>query len=299
MNFLAADMKKSPAGLYQHDEEGVQGIAIDPGFKKNHWVYLYYSPRLNTPVDDPATAGVNEGDAPEFGTPEDFAKYKGVIRLSRFKLVGNALDFTTEQNILDVPVDRGICCHVGGKIDFDRKGNLYLSTGDDTNPFASDGYTPIDDRPGRNPAYDARRTSGNTNDLRGKVLRIKVKQDGSYSIPGGNLFKPGTPKTRPEIYAMGLRNPFRFTVDEKTGNLYLGDYAPDAGQPNPDRGPQGQGRWMVIDHAANYGWPYCVTHDQPYQDYDFATKKSSGAFDCDQARSTTRATTPACASCRR
>ena len=56
VNFLAADMKKSPAGLYQHDEEGVQGIAVDPGFAKNHWVYLYYSPRLDTPMDDPATA---------------------------------------------------------------------------------------------------------------------------------------------------------------------------------------------------------------------------------------------------
>ncbi|MER6976625.1 PQQ-dependent sugar dehydrogenase [Streptomyces carpinensis] len=280
VNFLAADMKNSPAGLYQHDEEGVQGIAIDPKFSKNHWVYLYYSPRLNTPVDDPATAGVNEGDAPEYGTPEDFAKYKGVIRLSRFKLVGHTLDFDTEQKILDVPVDRGICCHVGGKIDFDHQGNLYLSTGDDSNPFSSDGYNPIDDRPGRNPAYDARRSAGNTNDLRGKVLRIKVKTHGGYSIPDGNLFEPGTPKTRPEIYAMGLRNPFRFTVDEKTGDLYLGDYSPDAGQPNPGRGPQGQGRWMVIDRPANYGWPFCVTTDQPYQDYDFATKKSSGAFDC-------------------
>jgi cytochrome c len=65
-----------------------------------------------------------------------------------------------------VPADRGICCHVGGQIDFDGRGNLFLSTGDDTNPFFSDGYAPLDDRPGRNPAFDARRSSGNTNDLR-------------------------------------------------------------------------------------------------------------------------------------
>ncbi|GAA0666303.1 hypothetical protein GCM10009535_52570 [Streptomyces thermocarboxydovorans] len=280
VNFLAADMKKSPAGLYQHDEEGVQGIAIDPDFRKNHWVYLYYSPRLNTPVDDPDTPDVNEGDAPEFGSPEDFARSKGVTRLSRFKLKGNTLDFNSEQKILDVPADRGICCHVGGKIDFDGKGNLFLSTGDDTNPFASDGYAPLDDRPDRNPAYDARRTAGNTNDLRGKILRIKVKPDGSYTVPRGNLFSPGTPKTRPEIYAMGLRNPFRFAVDDKTGELYVADYSPDAGEPDPDRGPAGHGRWMVVERPANYGWPFCVTQDMPYQDYDFATQKSSGAFDC-------------------
>jgi cytochrome c len=280
VNFLAADMKKSPAGLYQHDEEGVQGIAVDPDFAKNRWVYLYYSPRLDTPVDDPSTPFVNEGDAPEFGTPEDFEKFKGHMRLSRFKLTGNKLDLNSEQKILEVPADRGICCHVGGKIDFDAKGNLYLSTGDDSNPFASDGYAPLDDRPDRNPAYDARRTSGNTNDLRGKVLRIKVKPNGGYTVPKGNLFAPGTPGTRPEIYAMGLRNPFRFSVDKPTGRLFLADYSPDAATAHPSRGPAGQGRWMVVDGPANYGWPFCVTRDQPYHDWDFATRTSGGPFDC-------------------
>src|SRR5690606_34698183 len=160
-----------------------------------------------------------------------------------------------------VPADRGICCHVGGKIDFDSKGNLFLSTGDDSNPFASDGYAPLDDRADRNPAYDARRTAGNTNDLRGKIRRINVKPNGSSTDPRGNLFAPGTPKTRPEIYAMGLRNPFRFAVDDKTGALYVADYSPDAGEPDPDRGPAGHGRWMVVDRPANYGWPFCVTQD--------------------------------------
>ena len=96
------------------------------------------------------------------------------IRLSRFQWNDRAgtLDLGSEEQILDVPVDRGICCHVGGDIVFDADGNLYLSTGDDTNPFDSDGYTPIDEREGRNPAFDAQRTAANTNDLRGKILRI-------------------------------------------------------------------------------------------------------------------------------
>ncbi|MFC7548911.1 PQQ-dependent sugar dehydrogenase [Plantactinospora sp. GCM10030261] len=276
-NVLAA---KIP--VYLHDEEGLQGVAIDPDFARNKWVYLYYSPPMNTPVDDPATPDVNEGDAPLVGTAEDWARFKGVMRLSRFKLTGNTLNLDTEQKIIEIGTDRGICCHVGGKIDFDGAGNLYLSTGDDTNPFFSDGYTPIDERADRNPAFDAQRTSANTNDLRGKLLRIKVRPDGSYTIPAGNLFPVGTAFTRPEIYAMGLRNPFRFSVDPVTNEVYLGDYSPDAGQANPERGPAGHGRWMVIDKPANYGWPYCVKPDMAYRDYDFATGTSGPAFNCDR-----------------
>ena len=275
-NVLAA---KIP--VYQHDEEGVQGVAVDPQFASNRWVYVYYSPVLDTPVDDPVTP-VNEGDAPTTGTAADFAPYKGHLQLSRFKLKGNTLELATEQKILQVPTDRGLCCHVGGKIDFDGQGNLYLSTGDDTNPFESSGFAPIDERADRNPGFDAQRTSANTNDLRGKVLRIKVKPNGTYSIPSGNLFKKGTPKTKPEIYAMGLRHPFRFDVDEKTGVIYLGDYSPDANAANPGRGPAGQGRWLAIDKPANYGWPYCIDSDQPYVDYDFATGTSGQPFNCAQ-----------------
>src|SRR5829696_562532 len=73
--------------VYQHDEEGLQSIAIDPNFEENGWIYLYYSPPLDTPVDDPATIE-NEGDAPFTGTAEDFAPFKGYIQLSRFQWTG-------------------------------------------------------------------------------------------------------------------------------------------------------------------------------------------------------------------
>ena len=274
-NVLAA---KIP--VYQHDEEGVQGIAIDDDFEDNHWVYVYYSPPLNTPADDPSTPTVNEGNAPNEGTAADFAPFKGFLRLSRFKLAGNTLKLNTEQKIIDVATDRGQCCHVGGKIDFDSDGNLYLSTGDDSNPFSSDGYAPIDERPNRNPVFDAQRSAANTNDLRGKLLRIKVGRNGGYTIPRGNLFRPGTPKTRPEIYAMGLRNPFRFTIDPQTDVAYVADYSPDAQAANPARGPAGQGRWLAVDKPANYGWPYCADADLPYVDYDFATQTSGAPFNC-------------------
>jgi glucose/arabinose dehydrogenase/PKD repeat protein len=265
--------------VYRHDEEGLQSVALDPNFSENHWVYVYYSPPLNTPVDDPVTP-VNEGDAPFFGTPADFNRYKGAIRLSRFRLTGAKLNMGSEQQILDVPVDRGICCHVGGDILFDRAGNLILSTGDDTNPFESDGYTPIDERPGRNPAFDAQRSAANTNDLRGKILRIRPGQRGGYSIPAGNLFPLGTAKTRPEIYAMGFRNPFRIEINRGNDDIYVGDYSPDNRNANPLRGPAGQGKWTILREPGNYGWPYCATAQLPYVDYDFATGVSSATFNC-------------------
>jgi cytochrome c len=285
-----ADTAQNPKGLYQHDEEGLQGIAVDPNFEQNRWVYLYYSPRLNTPTDVVGT-GINEGDAPEtLNTPEDRARLAlfaaspttSYALLSRFKFQGGELNLSTEQEILRVPMDRGLCCHVGGQIEFDYAGNLYLSTGDDTNPFQSAGYAPLDDRANRNPAFDARRTSGNTNDLRGKILRIRVAADGSYSIPDGNLFGRTQAQTRPEIYAMGMRNPFRFAVNKRNGDVYVGDYSPDANAANPLRGPAGQGRWMLIRRPANYGWPFCATPDKPYVDFDFTpgAPESGEEFNC-------------------
>ncbi|GGR61364.1 glucose/arabinose dehydrogenase [Nocardioides luteus] len=277
VNSLAAEFD-----VYQHDEEGLQSIALDPGFdgKRNRWIYAYYSPPLDTPVDDPSTPDVNEGDAPEHGTPADFEPFKGAIRLSRYEYKNGKIDLTTEQQIMDVPVDRGRCCHVGGDIVFDSKGNLILATGDDTDPFQSDGYAPLDDSENRSPAFDSRRTAANTNDLRGKLLRIKPKAGGGYTIPKGNLFEPGADKTRPEIYAMGLRNPFRIEIDPKTDRVFVADYSPDASSADPERGPAGQGKWTVVSKPANYGWPLCATAEMPYRDYDFETGTSGPAFDC-------------------
>ncbi|MEU9925401.1 PQQ-dependent sugar dehydrogenase [Streptomyces griseoluteus] len=257
--------------VYSHDEEGLQGVGVDPHFTDNRFVYLYYAPPMDTPP----------GDAPETGSAADFAPFDGVNRLSRFVLKSDGtLDAASEKKILEVPTSRGICCHVGGDIDFDKDGNLYLSTGDDSNPFQSDGFTPIDERTDRNPAFDAQRTAGNTNDLRGKILRIKVRDDGSYTVPDGNLFAPGTARTRPEIYAMGFRNPFRFSVDKETGVLYVGDYGPDAGAADPARGPGGQVEFARVTGPGNFGWPYCTGKNDAYVDYDFATKTSGAAFDC-------------------
>ncbi|MET7394323.1 ThuA domain-containing protein [Dactylosporangium sp. NPDC005572] len=257
--------------VYSHDEEGLQSIKADPNFATNKWVYVYYAPPLSTPG----------GDAPANGTAAQFAPFNGSNRLARFTVRD---DYTIDPNsgvtVLDVPTSRGTCCHVGGDIDFDAQGNLYLSTGDDTNPFESGGYAPLDERADRNPAYDAQRTSGNSNDLRGKVLRIKPGATGGYTVPAGNMFAPGTARTRPEIYAMGFRNPFRMSVDKATGVVYLGDYGPDAGTADPNRGPAGTVSFERIAQPGFYGWPYCSNYNTPYNDYTFPSGPSNGLYNC-------------------
>ncbi|MEO3814203.1 ThuA domain-containing protein [Sphaerisporangium sp. B11E5] len=237
--------------VFTANESGLLGMALDPAFDTNKWIYLYYSP-----------TGEN------------------VDRLSRFTVNGDTLDMASEKKILDVPVQRAECCHHGGGMVMDHKtGDLWLATGDNTNPFASNGYTPIDERQGRS-AWDAQRTSGNTNDLSGKLLRIHPEADGTYTVPSGNLFPPGTDKTRPEIYAMGLRNPFRMGLDPKTGYPLVADYGPDAGSASATRGPENTVEWNLMSKPGNYGWPYCVGNNTPYIDYDFATSASGSAFNC-------------------
>ncbi|MFI5889656.1 PQQ-dependent sugar dehydrogenase [Actinoplanes sp. NPDC051513] len=260
--------------VYTHDEEGMQGVAVDPGFATNRWIYLYYSPPLSTPA----------GDAPTTGTAADFNAWKGHLNLSRFTLnADETINLASEVVVLTVDNDRGQCCHVGGDIDFDAAGNLYLTTGDDTNPFESQAYTPIDERTNRNPQFDAQRSAANTNDLRGKVLRIKPQANGTYTIPAGNMFAPGTANTRPEIYAMGFRNPFRMSVDKPTGIVYLGDYGPDAGAADPNRGPGGQVEFDRITSPGFYGWPYCTGSNsttETYNDYTFPSGPSGAKYNC-------------------
>ncbi|HEY1179776.1 MAG TPA: PQQ-dependent sugar dehydrogenase [Phytomonospora sp.] len=277
--------------VYTHDEEGLQGVGVDPGFASNRAIYLFYAPPLSTPA----------GDAPATGT--DWSAWQGHNRLSRFTLNADwTLNTGSEKIVLTVPTDRGMCCHVGGDIDFDAAGNLYLTTGDDTNPFDSAGYAPIDERTDRNPAYDAQRSAGNSNDLRGKLLRIKVNADGTYSIPAGNLFAPGTARTRPEIYAMGFRNPIRMSVDKPTGTVYIGDYGPDAGASDANRGPSGQVEFDRVIAPGNFGWPYCTgtnTAAEVYNEWNFAANTTGPKFNCaggpanNSFRNTGAATLPA------
>jgi cytochrome c len=101
---------------------------------------------------------------------------------------------------------------------------------------------------------------------------------GRLHDPGGQSVPAGTPKTRPEIYAMGFRNPWRFNIDPKTGFVYVGDVGPDAGGDREERGPQGFDTVNQLRQAGNYGWPYS-RGNRVYVDFDFAEKKPGSIYD--------------------
>ena len=136
----------------------------------------------------------------------------------------------------------------------------------------------IDEREGRSP-WDAQKSAANSNDLRGKILRITPTPDGSYTVPDGNLFPKGTAKTRPEIFVMGSRNPFRISVDKKTGYVYWGDVGPDSVTPDSLKGPASQDEIGQARKPGNFGWPYFVGDNKAYNHFDFAANKSGPKFD--------------------
>lgn len=228
-------------------EEGLLGVAVDPNYASNNWVYLFYS-------------------APEAHE----------ILLSRFELKDKTLDMASEKVLLTVPVQRDECCHVAGSLEFGPEGNLFVSIGDNTSPRET-GYAPIDEREGRS-AWDAQKSSSNTNDLRGSILRITPEEDGTYSIPEGNLFAKDGSEGRPEIYVMGNRNPFRISIDQRTGYLYWGEVGPDGGKDSTTRGSKGYDEVNQARKAGFFGWPYFIGDNSAYDDYDFEMDASGGLF---------------------
>ncbi len=238
-------------------EEGLLGIKADPDFAKNHWVYIFYSP-TDTSVN----------------------------RLSRFEFINDTIDSKTEKIILQFYSQREICCHTGGSIAFGPDRTLFVSAGDNSTPFdepnqafTSRGYGPLDDRPGHT-QYDARRSAGNTNDLRGKIMRIKIKDDGTYDIPDGNLFPKDSKNARPEIYVMGNRNPYRISVDQKNGYLYWGEVGPDSDKDSFNtRGSKGYDEVNQARKAGYFGWPLFVGNNYPYNEFNYETGAYGAPFD--------------------
>ena len=166
-------------------EEGLLGIALDPNFDTNHYIYLHYTPY----------------------TAVDFVKHIGTRRIARFTFdeATGKLDLSSEKRILEWKYQNHSCCHMGGDMGFDKDGNLYVLTGDtNSSGNAGAGYSgnvvppqfPASPDPTGIGFNDARRTAGNTNDLNGKILRIKPKANPvgepgigtTYDIPTGNLF---------------------------------------------------------------------------------------------------------------
>jgi uncharacterized repeat protein (TIGR01451 family) len=189
-------------------EQGLLGLAFHPNYETNGFFYVYYTRDAASSADD------------------------GDIVIARYKVSGGDPDVADPASALTILIvdrpDHLITNHNGGQLFFSPiDGYLYLGTGDGGGS----------NDPGDN-AQD-------TAELLGKILRIDINSGSPYTIPLGNPFagKPG----RDEIWAFGLRNPWRFSFDRANGDLYIGDV--------------GQGVWEEIDYQAvgtpgglNFGW---------------------------------------------
>jgi uncharacterized repeat protein (TIGR03806 family) len=143
------------------------------------------------------------------------------LRLSSFQSdnSGRTLSRGSEQILLTLPLVSGV--HVSGHLAFGPDGYLYLGVGD--GGIADRAQAPFE--------------------LFGKILRLGVDDGDDYWIPDDNPFVDGT--VAPEIWALGLRNPWQFSFDEATGDLWVGDV--------------GLNDWEEVDQVVkggNYGWPF-------------------------------------------
>lgn len=181
--------------------EILYGIAFDPRFAENHFVYI----------------GCN-GDCAEFP-----GKATKVLRATVDPQRGFVIDPETVTTIIQWPSDG----HNGGDLAFGNDGMLYVSAGDGTSD--SDGNL----------------TGQDLSSLNGSLLRIDVSHstdEKSYRVPGDNPFLQ-IPGARPEIWAYGLRNPWRITYDLASDQLWIGN--------------NGQDLWETAHLARrgeNYGW---------------------------------------------
>jgi glucose/arabinose dehydrogenase/PKD repeat protein len=202
-------------------ERGGLGIAVDPQFAQNRFVFLYYTFK-------------------KFGVCESQTPNAPVNRISRFVLPDtDVVDPAGETVLVDnIPSPHGI--HNAGDLEFRADGYLYATTGDGGCDFRGDSGCIL--------LNDASRDLGG---LSGKLLRIT--RDGSSPADNPFVGSKGDPcritgsttTTRrcTEVYAYGLRNPFRFAIDPGDGRLYLNDV--------------GEAKWEEIDRAApgaDFGW---------------------------------------------
>ena len=148
-----------------------------------------------------------------------------LARLSRFPVTDGVAKRDQELVILDIPRDSGSKFHWGGAIRFGPDGMLYLGIGD--------GH-----------CFECPQR---LDSLHGKIIRIDVSKasaDSPYQIPPDNPMID-RPEARPEIWAFGLRNPWRMSFDQQSGQLWVGDV-----------GERQEEEISIATAGSNLGWPY-------------------------------------------
>jgi glucose/arabinose dehydrogenase len=150
-----------------------------------------------------------------------------IVQYRRARRNPNLADANSARTVLTID-HRSETNHNGGQLQFGPDGDLYVGVGDG----GSEG--------------DPHNYGQDTGVLVGKLLRIAPRPGGGYAIPPGNPYAPGSGR-RPEIWAYGLRNPWRFSFDRRTGNLIISDVGQDT-EEEIDFARHGRGA------GANYGW---------------------------------------------
>jgi PKD repeat protein/type 1 glutamine amidotransferase/glucose/arabinose dehydrogenase len=278
-------------------EYGLLGVTVAPDFMETGHIYLQYFPSFNPeskPPGLPVERRISKMSRPRISrfTIDRTTKQLDLdseVRIFEYDAqiyscchVGGGMGFDSEGNLYVTT----------GDTNSSQGSNGYAGNNPSAHcPKAPTGQEDIPSSSNCGTAgfsyQDARRTAGNTNDYNGKMLRIKpipsladgdqpeVGVGSTYTLPtadspnGPNLFKgdeDGGGKTHPEIYAMGLRNPSRLSIDPKTDIPYSAWVGPDAGAPSQADGPSTYESAAQVASAGNYGWPYCMGNGQAYRD---------------------------------
>lgn len=260
-----------PVPLWEHtaevlnkDDRGLLGIAVDPAYAANHFIYLLYTV-------DPDSNGVDDNPV-AFGRlaryTVDFSDSNAVLEASRKVLLGTVWS--------DGPVSASPS-HTVGDLEFGADGSLFVSAGDGAyfNTEDAGGRDPAPFLPGRtNPLEDIGAFRAQwIGSLAGKVLRIDPADGGGYPE---NPYWDGDPRSaRSRVWCYGLRNPFRFTVRPGTGSADPADHAPGT----LFIGEVGWNTWEEQDVARrgglNYGWP-CYEGPDGRWEYQLANPAHHG-----------------------
>jgi glucose/arabinose dehydrogenase len=179
---------------------------------------------------------------PRFATNGQLFVYytdqQGDVVVARYQVAPGAPDLVDAGSATTLlTVDEPYANHNGGSLAFGPDGFLYIGLGDGGS------------------AGDPRGNGQNRGALLAKILRIDVDNGSPYAIPADNPFV-GDAAARPEVWAYGLRNPWRFSFDRATGDLYIGDVGQNAWewvnfQPAGARGGQNYG-WNVVEGSHCY-----------------------------------------------